>query len=334
MSEPNGGGTSHQAPANGGGGRALVPPRGGVINKIVADFEMGSCISKCSPKKHFLQEFNNVQYKLIISQPPPRITIPPISASNKISLCPQSPSNPTSSASSFTCTTSTSNSSASSLNSALSSASTASSSKIDRSFSNEFLWSCYKFSSTALPQKPVLATGVNKKLNKKQSPSPKRGNVSVTPQKRVRSSSPTSLGRQKSFRKEPERPMISAYSHPSRTLRSPSPSRRFNMPIPPKESHLRPNNALNVRPAGSNCCATKSTSRARIEPHNPNINYNNSSRLLRQCLKSRETEMRIHRITSKIDEVAAGETVADYMDSLPAEDIDNPLISLDCFIFV
>ncbi|KAM2925773.1 hypothetical protein FF1_043243 [Malus domestica] len=295
---------------------------------------MGSCISKCSPKKHFLQEFNNVQYKLIISQPPPRITIPPISASNKISLCPQSPSNPTSSASSFTCTTSTSNSSASSLNSALSSASTASSLKIDRSFSNEFLWSCYKFSSTALPQKPVLATGVNKKLNKKQSPSPKRGNVSVTPQKRVRSSSPTSLGRQKSFRKEPERPMISAYSHPSRTLRSPSPSRRFNMPIPPKESHLRPNNALNVRPAGSNCCATKSTSRARIEPHNPNINYNNSSRLLRPCLKSRETEMRIHRITSKIDEVAAGETVADYMDSLPAEDIDNPLISLDCFIFV
>ncbi|CAN6721486.1 unnamed protein product [Malus baccata var. baccata] len=279
---------------------------------------MGSCISKCSPKKHFLQEFNNVQDKLVISQPPPRITIPPISASSKISPCPQSPCNSSSSASSITCTTSNSNSSASSLNSALSSASTASSSKIDRSFSNEFLWS---FSSTALPQKPVLATGVNKKLNKKQPPSPKRGNVSVTPQKR-------------SFRKEPERPMISAYSHPSRTLRSPSPSRRFNMPIPPKESHLRPNNALNVRPAGSNCCATKSTSRACIEPHNPNINYNNSSRLLRPCLKSRETEMRIHRITSKIDEVAAGEAVADYMDSLPAEDIDNPLISLDCFIFV
>ncbi|XP_068312406.1 uncharacterized serine-rich protein C215.13-like [Pyrus communis] len=312
---------------------------------------MGSCISKCSPKKHFLQEFNNVQDKLVISPPPPTITIPPISASSKISPCPQSPCNSSSSASSITCTTSTSNSSASSLSSALSSASTVSSSKIE-SFSNEFLWSCYKenphvirinsikdasfsrFSSSALRQEPVLATGVNKKLNKKQPPSLKRGNVSVTPQKRVRSSSPTSLGRQKSFRKESERPMISAYSHPSRTLRSPSPSRRFNMPIPPKESHLRPNNALNVRPAGSNCCATKSTSRARIEPHNPNINYNNSSRLFRPCLKSRETEMRIHRITSKIDEVAAGEAVADHMDSLPAEDIENPLLSLDCFIFV
>ncbi|TQD97510.1 hypothetical protein C1H46_016911 [Malus baccata] len=137
---------------------------------------MGSCISKCSPKKHFLQEFNNVQDKLVISQPPPRITIPPISASSKISPCPQSPCNSSSSASSITCTTSNSNSSASSLSLALSTASTVSSSKIDRSFSNEFLWSCYKenphvnrinsikdasfsrFSSTTLPQKLVLAT--------------------------------------------------------------------------------------------------------------------------------------------------------------------------------
>ncbi|KAM1177374.1 hypothetical protein ACFX13_017132 [Malus domestica] len=356
MSDPNVGGRTGQAPANGGGGRAPVPPRGGIIKKIVADLQMGSCISKCTPKKHFLQEFNNVQDKLIISQPPPRITIPPISASNKISPCPQSPSNSTSSASSFPCTTSTSYTSASSLSSALSSASSASSSKIDRSFSNEFLWSCYKenphvirinsikdasfsrFSPSALPQKPVSATVVNKK----PLPNLKRANVSVTPQKRVRSSSPNSLGRQKSFRKEPERPMISAYSHPSRTLRSPSPSRRFNMPIPPKElNHLRPNSALNVRPAGSYCCATdqreagtKSTSKTCIEPHNPYANYNNSSRRLRPCLNSRETEMRIHRITSKIDEVAAGEALADYMDSLPAEDIDNPLISLDCFIFL
>ncbi|KAM1134072.1 hypothetical protein ACFX19_043952 [Malus domestica] len=111
--------------------------------------------------------------------------------------------------------------------------------------------------------------------------------------------------------------MIPADSHPSRTLRSPSPSKRFNMPIPPKDlSHVRPSNALNVRPAGSNCCATKSTSRARIKPHNPNTNYNNSSRLFWPCLKSSETEMRIHRITSKIDEVAAGEALADYMDQL------------------
>ncbi|CAN6583312.1 unnamed protein product [Malus baccata var. baccata] len=201
MSEPNGGGTSHQAPANGGGGRALVPPRGGVINKIVADFI-------------YINELSRDEY---VGKNPH------VNRINSIK---------------------------------------------DASFS--------RFSLTALPQKPVLAIG-----------------------KRVRSSSPTFLGRQKSFRKEPERPMISAYSHPSRTLRSPSLSRRV-----------------------------------RIQPHNPNINYNNSSRLLRSCLKSRETEMRIHRITSKIDEVAAGEAVADHMDSLPAEDIDNPLISLDCFIFV
>ncbi|KAM2377119.1 hypothetical protein ACFX1X_043772 [Malus domestica] len=81
---------------------------------------------------------------------------------------------------------------------------------------------------------------------------------------------------------------------------------------------------------------------AQLNPHpelvsshtNPNTNYNNSSRLHWPCLKSNETEMRIHRITSKIDEVSAGEALADYMDSLPAEDIDNPSISLECFIFL
>ncbi|XP_021819240.1 segmentation polarity homeobox protein engrailed [Prunus avium] len=288
---------------------------------------MGSCISKCRPRRHMIDELNHVQDKLVISQAPSRLAAPPISASNKISPSPPSPSNSTSSASSFTCTTNTSTShTSSSLTSTLSSASSVLSSKIDRSFSNEFLWSCYKenphvvrinslkeasFSSSSLPQKPLLPAAV-----KKKQPNLKNANASVTPQKRMRSSSPTPLTRQKSFRKEPERPpMISAYSHPSRILRSPSPSRRFNMANPPKESsHSKPN-AFNLRPAASS-------------------NYSNSSRLLRPCLRSRETETRIHRISSKIDEVAVGEALADYMDSLPAEDIDNPLISLDCFIFL
>lgn len=46
----------------------------------------------------------------------------------------------------------------------------------------------------------------------------------------------------------------------------------------------------------------------------------------------------IHRIGSKIDEIAVGEALAQLhrheIDSVPMEDIDNPLIALDCFIFL
>ncbi|CAK9313558.1 unnamed protein product [Citrullus colocynthis] len=42
----------------------------------------------------------------------------------------------------------------------------------------------------------------------------------------------------------------------------------------------------------------------------------------------------IHRISSKIDEVAVREAVGDLDAMVAMEDIDNPLISLDCFIFL
>lgn len=42
----------------------------------------------------------------------------------------------------------------------------------------------------------------------------------------------------------------------------------------------------------------------------------------------------IHRISSKIDEVAVREAVGDLDAVVAMEDIDNPLISLDCFIFL
>ncbi|PRQ27596.1 hypothetical protein RchiOBHm_Chr6g0306951 [Rosa chinensis] len=298
---------------------------------------MGSCISKCSPKNHFQVEeddqfCNHVQDKLVISTQPPKPTTPiPSHHSNKISPFPSSPSNSTSSASSFsycptttTSSTTNSNSTISSSSSTLSSSasSVSSSSKIDRSFSNEFLWSCYKenqhisrIASIKEAQKPVAAAT----LKKQQQPSPiNRGNgcTKTTPQKRVRTSTSPTLKRQKSFRKEPEKPVISAYS---RSLRSPSPSRRFNVSEKNRGTVMAnpPKKGSNLRPASPN--------------NNP------SGLMARPCLKSpaRETQTRIHRISSKIDEVAVREALAHdhYMESV-TEDIDNPLISLDCFIFL
>lgn len=57
---------------------------------------------------------------------------------------------------------------------------------------------------------------------------------------------------------------------------------------------------------------------------------------VRDCGMKKEITC-IHRISSKIDEVAAREAVLkdeDFDSVVAMEDIDNPLISLDCFIFL
>jgi|UniRef100_A0A2N9IUV0 hypothetical protein len=292
---------------------------------------MGSCISKCRPKKkHSLEEFHHVQDKLVISQTPKN----PIPHSNKISPSPPSPTSSTSSISSLTCTTGNTTSSTSSL----STASSALSSK-DRSFSNEFLWSCVKenphiirinsIRENALSQAATRAHFQKSDLLAKtimelEKQSLQRKVIGSIPKKRVRSSSPAPLTRQKSFRKEPEWPNV-AHSLPSRTLRSPSPSRRFNgdrcgrvMTNTTMESHSK-------RMLGKSSSMKMENLRS-ASPHN------NSSRL-RPCLRNRETCT--HRIGSKIDEMAVTKALShNDFDSIPLEDIDNPLISLDCFIFL
>ncbi|GAY34903.1 hypothetical protein CUMW_282820 [Citrus unshiu] len=311
---------------------------------------MGCCISKCKPtKKHSIdQEFNHhrhhdVQDKLVISQQAPRT--PNILLSNRISPCPLSPPSSTSSISSFTCTTSNTSESCSSLSS---SASSALSSK-DRSFSNEFLWSCVKENphiirinsikeaSLSLATTKVQAQKLDSPIKSiaatvKQS-IPPRINGS-TPQKRVRSSSPTPLSRQKSFRREPER-QNSPYILSSRGLRSPSPSRRFSgdsnrgfVTNTTKEicSNRMATKVHNANPVSS------SLRKENFRPPSPSNNFNSAG--LRLCLRNKETFT--HRIGSKIDEVAVAEALASHgnSDPVPMEDIDNPLISLDCFIFL
>ncbi|XP_059455368.1 QWRF motif-containing protein 2 [Corylus avellana] len=290
---------------------------------------MGSCISKCrnkkkhSLKKNSLEESNSVQDKLVISQAPKTPNIP---HSNKISPSPPSPTTSISSTSSLTCTTSNATTVSSSLSSTASSEILGSK---DRSFSNEFLWSCIKENPHIIrinsikenafllaPAKPMAAPA-------KQSIPPKV--VGSTPQKRARSRSPAPLTRQKSFRREPEWPNP-PYSLPSRTLRSPSPSRRYNGdrsgPISTNASVLE---SHSKRVVGSY------VRKENIRPASPN---NIVSSRPRPCLRNKETFT--HRIGSKIDEFAVGKALSDHemIDSVPMEDIDNPLISLDCFIFL
>ncbi|KAL5558608.1 hypothetical protein UlMin_034819 [Ulmus minor] len=299
---------------------------------------MGSCFSKCKPKKHSKQEeqdqefFQHVQDKQVIATKPPSINIP-ISLLNKISPSPPSPSanSTSSSVSSFTCSSTSANHT--SISSSTSSTASSILTSKDRSFSNEFLYSCFK-------ENPhIIRINSIKDSASKQTTYHNHQRVSTTSQKRVRSKSPT-LTRQKSFRRDyqPEKPS-SPYNNslPSRTLRSPSPSRRFvngdhkgggvftNTQI--KECHSKRSSSSSV--------ASYLKKEQFLRPASPN--NCSSTRLVRPYLRSStiNREAFVHRIGSKIDEIAVGEALTQHeLDTLPMEDIDNPLISLDCFIFL
>ncbi|KAH7567962.1 hypothetical protein ACOSP7_009737 [Xanthoceras sorbifolium] len=296
---------------------------------------MGCCISKCKPKKTYSLEdcYSHVQDKLVISQvqEPPKTT-PNILVSNKISPCPLSPPTCSSSSSSFTCATSNTTDSCSS---SLSTASSVLSSK-DRSFSNEFLWSCVKENphiirinsikeaSLGLSTSKVQAHNKLDSLAKSLRQSPLKQSI---PQKRIRSSSPTTLTRQKSFRKEPAADQR-FHSSSSRTLRSPSPNRIFNG----DNNRTLKDQSCSKRMVDAKVNAINSVSfssylkRENFRPASPS---NTTLMGLRLALKNRETCT--HRIGSKIDETAVQQALAHH-ESM--EDIDNPLISLDCFIFL
>lgn len=295
---------------------------------------MGSCISKCRPKKHSPEEFDRVQDKLVISQAP---KTPSFSHKNKISPSPPSPTTSTSSTSSLTCTTSN----ATTASSLSSTASSVLGSK-DRSFSNDFLWSCIKenphivrinsLKENAFPLAPTKVLHAQK-TDRTAKPMAAPAKQSIPPKKRVRSSSPTPLARQKSFRREPERPSP-AYSLPSRTLRSPSPSRRYNgdrsgpiLTSTSAESHSK-------RVVGNSKANTVISSVPLSLRNKENFRPASPSNIISS--RPRPPCLRTHRIGSKIDEVAVGKALSDHdmIDSIPMEDIDNPLISLDCFIFL
>ncbi|GLT65863.1 hypothetical protein SLA2020_382670 [Shorea laevis] len=272
---------------------------------------MGSCISKCRPKKHSPEEFDRVQDKLVISQAP---KTPSFSHKNKISPSPPSPTTSTSSTSSLTCTTSN--------------ATTAS------SLSRESPHSPHQFTQGKCffrlrPPKYFMPKRQTERQNQWRRP-----RNSQSHQRRECGQAPLLLlARQKSFRREPERPSP-AYSLPSRTLRSPSPSRRYNgdrsgplLTSASAENHSK-------RVVGNSKANTVISSVPLSLRNKENFRPASPSNIISS--RPRPPCLRTHRIGSKIDEVAVGKALSDHemIDSIPMEDIDNPLISLDCFIFL
>ncbi|MBA0866169.1 hypothetical protein Goshw_018575 [Gossypium schwendimanii] len=319
---------------------------------------MGSCISKCKPKKCYIEDFGHVQDKIVISSSqPPKTPVPAVS--KKISPLPLSPTiSSSSSISSFTC--STVNTATSSCSSVSSSASVLSSK--DRSFSNEFLWACVKenphivrINSIKEASRTLAATRSPSHIPEYSPVKPVSGKQAIpvrekgsTPQKRGRSSSPSTLTRQKSFRKDPDLRLNSPCNNylPSRGLRSPSPSRRFNGDNNNSSSNYRgllastsKDMCSSKRIVGPKVNALNSVSPSQRREHlrvsSPKLNSYDRNSPLKSCLRNRETF--VHRISSKIDETAlraAFSSPQQENESISMEDMDNPLISLDCFIFL
>ncbi|KAJ0534333.1 hypothetical protein HanRHA438_Chr09g0399691 [Helianthus annuus] len=267
---------------------------------------MGCCISKCKPRVP--PQFNpSVQDKLVISQSPPHTpSYPPISSPRKRKTI-QSPPSTTTSAS-FASSTQISTCGSSSLSSVSSCSSSVAFSKVDRTFSNDFLQSCALENPQIIGLDPIKKIGVVKQI----SPG--------TTHKRARASSPT-LTRQKSFRIEKER-LPYGIVNGRTTMTSPSPSRRFNgntsnYQRQPMLSSMNTHNESNR------------VTKAYTRPASPNRNVINKERPM--FVKNKERFG--YEVGSKV-EVKEVLSRLSYSGSAATEDLDNPHIALDCFIFL
>lgn len=299
---------------------------------------MGSCISKFNSNKNSKEEQtqNIVQDKLVISQAPLSISTPPPVPETPKPPYP-SPLSPTSSISassfsSFYCATSTNSTSSS--NVSLSSSSSLSSSILsskERSstFSNDYLRSCVK-------ENPQMIKGKIDRF-RDQTPRPNktcgtklRNDISTQgkqivaspkqsynkPKKRSRANSPN-LTRQKSFRKEPPERATT----PSRIIRSPSPTRRFN-----GENYNYKATMINQTP------------KYKRQPYdlkeNSRFNYRaaekeNIRRITSSPKNLSSTYVGLNRMNEEFTSHHIGEELR-----IDHEDINNPHIALDCFIFL
>ncbi|KAJ4953607.1 hypothetical protein NE237_030439 [Protea cynaroides] len=318
---------------------------------------MGACISKCRPSRRSTHKHKEesllVQDKLVISQASatPDIPLPNKQSTSLLS----SPSD--SCTSNITSTTTCSTSTLSSLSSTCSSLSLVSKDgSVDTgfwpprtaavptgSFSNEFLWTHLKENPQLIPHglddAPKFPTQKLDSSSKSAvQPSQAAGRNGVPQQKRGRDRSPN-LARQKSSRKEVERTQSSISSLPRRNLGSPSPSGSFNGD-PCRGIRINSPKRCNSvrrscdRDVGLKNNAVKSISSSAMKENLQHRNLlNKVSRDGSQLVSKRETCT--HHIQDGIDQNSVEAMVYNRDNNpLPIDDINNPLISLDCFIFL
>ncbi|KAL0326111.1 UNVERIFIED_CONTAM: hypothetical protein Sradi_5180400 [Sesamum radiatum] len=283
---------------------------------------MGSCISKCRPKKKFKEEDeSHVHDKLVISQDP-------MISSNLATLImpsekPLSPAPSSSSFSSFSC--SSHSKCAGTMASSVSSSSTLSLSSCSSSVLSA---KDRKVHPGNLDPSPLL--NVSPIVQKAKQSVQERPTISApTPKKRARASSPT-LVRQKSFRKD-QNP---ASSLPNRGLRSPSPSRRFSGENSRSGSTNGTNESSGRSPVTykANASSTATSGVKRESFRAPITASPSRDMMISRNFPVRKKDTFPQQVGKKIDEGVAAADLRE-MDTV-MEDINNPLIALDCFIFL
>ncbi|KAJ8450341.1 hypothetical protein Cgig2_004798 [Carnegiea gigantea] len=329
---------------------------------------MGSCISKCKPKKapkKAIQqeeepqciEKNNkipiVQDKLVISQAP--ISSPPPKKSS-VSHPNSSSLQSLSSASSNYPTTSSSLSSCSFLSSASSRSSSVLSSELDRSGENPHITrhdypiaAANSRMGLSLPRRCYI--GGNKPNGPRQHPPSPERVAKPTSQKRARCSSPSNLARQKSFRREPDRPIVSSSAsklahqrssrrEPNRPIVSSSSSnlahqrsfpRELDRPVSRSSRDLRPiSPSPSRRYKGEAITTSMRRENCSIRPQSPSsVNSSRHGGGSKNLAGKRENG-NIKGIGSKLEGLAIGELLSGQeMDWMPIEDVNNPHIALD-----
>uniref|UniRef100_A0A803LHK6 Uncharacterized protein n=1 Tax=Chenopodium quinoa TaxID=63459 RepID=A0A803LHK6_CHEQI len=188
----------------------------------------------------------------------------------------------------------------------------------------------------------------NKKPNRPKefhgaTPSPQRVVVRPAPQKRPRCNSPSNLTRQKSFRREPEVELNRPVLRSARDLRpiSPSPSRRFNGEGNSQGKNLTSSMRREhcyVRPPSPISKGYNGKTRRNGQSNMTNnllVKKENEDMINGVNTKIKESEEMINSVNTKIKEMAMGGLVSSQdMDLTPIEDVENPHIALDCFIFL
>ncbi|ESQ34647.1 hypothetical protein EUTSA_v10009526mg [Eutrema salsugineum] len=253
----------------------------------------------------------------------------------------------------------TSNSSlSSSSSSSISTASSISVSK-ERSFSNDFLRACYQENSHVARINSLRKSSLSLKNAKPGFPSRpnspvKPNRYSTTPNranenpgrgtngyKRTREPSPNNraLTRQKSFRQDQERViMSSSYSlTKGKFLKSPSPSRRFegNFLKSPSPSRRFDGNFLKSPSPSKRYGMTMGDSM--VSSVSSSLRKDSLDLSLPKTFpKNNRSGTQIHRISSKINDTTMKEVIESHKEPVVpiSEELGNPLIDLDCFIFL
>ncbi|KAF9599785.1 hypothetical protein IFM89_001731 [Coptis chinensis] len=186
--------------------------------------------------------------------------------------------------------------------------------------------------TNSVPRRSVVSSSPSRRFHSDVSESDRPHSVTTSVPRRncLVSSSPSRRFGSDISEHDIQQPLTN--SLPRRYLSSSSPSRRFNSDTNREIQKNRPKESCNNNEATSKKNAASVCSSARNKENVCPSPWNNA---MRDGSSMKKTETCTYKIDPGADQDAVGQMLSKHdWDSLPIDDIDNPLIALDCFIFL